>query len=222
MIKDWLKRIYYRVKYKSKGVTIGPGVTLDMNNDLEGYNDLAVDCLVASCRLGLGSYISRNAIVKKTHIGRFSSIGTGVQTCLGRHPSKDFVSTSPAFFSVSNPISLSFVENNVFEEHIYTDSGRKYVVTIGHDVWVGNNALVMDGVTIGNGAIVAAGSVVNKDVPPYAIVGGIPAKLIRYRFTAHEIEFLERICWWDWDLKKIKAHGHLFNNIDVFRQSFSG
>ncbi|WP_281260185.1 CatB-related O-acetyltransferase [Mucilaginibacter yixingensis] len=192
-----------------------------MKNQLEGYNDLAINSLVAGCYVGLGSYISRNAIVKQTLIGRFSSVGTGVQTCLGLHPSKQFVSTSPAFFSLQNPANLFFTKKGIFEEHIYIDAARKYVVSIGNDVWIGNNVLIMDGVTIGNGAIVAAGSVVTKNVPAYAIVGGSPAAFIRSRFIETEVAFLQDICWWDWSLKKIQSYSHLFNDINTFQQVYN-
>lgn len=216
MIKLWLKRNYYRIKYWKKQVSIGPKVELDLNNYFEGFNDLAINSMVTSCYLGMGSYVSRNAIIKKSKVGRFCSIGTGVQSCLGLHPSQAFVSTHPAFFSTQKQAGISFVEKDIFGEHIYIDSEKKYSVQIGHDVWIGNNALIMDGVTIGNGAIIAAGSVITKDVPAYAVYGGIPAKLIRYRFTEQEITKLQQIAWWNWDLEKIRAHSYMFNNLSAF------
>ena len=80
-----------------------------------------------------------------------------------------------------------------FEMYRKTASG--YLVDIGHDVWIGADVKIMDGVSIGNGAVVAAGAVVTKDVPPYAIVGGVPAKIIKYRFTPDQIEFLQQFKW---------------------------
>jgi virginiamycin A acetyltransferase len=79
-------------------------------------------------------------------------------------------------------------------------------IVIGHDVWIGFEAMVMAGVHIGDGAIIAARSIVQKDVPPFTIVGGIPARIIRKRFDDPVIELLQQIKWWDWDIQRIKAH----------------
>ena len=86
---------------------------------------------------------------------------------------------------------------------------------IGHDVWVGQNAAILSGVTIGNGAVVAGFSVVTKDVPPYAIVGGNPARIIRYRFTPDQIAALLRIAWWDWPEAKVREMVTMLNGGDV-------
>lgn len=93
-------------------------------------------------------------------------------------------------------------------------------VEIGNDVWIGANVIILPGVKIGNGAIIAAGAVVSKDVPAYSIVGGVPAKIIKYRFEKNEIESLERICWWDWPIKKIRDNLELFINIEEFISKF--
>jgi tetrahydrodipicolinate N-succinyltransferase len=95
---------------------------------------------------------------------------------------------------------MTFADKNSFDEDQTT--------FIGHDVWIGANAYVKDGVNIGNGAIVAAGSVVTRDVPPFAIVGGVPAKCIRLRFSEEQIDKLLELKWWDWteaDLRKAQA-----------------
>ena len=89
-----------------------------------------------------------------------------------------------------------------------------YILLIGNDVWIGNDVKIMDGVIIGNGAIIATGSIVNKNVKPYEIVGGAPAKHIRYRFSDDKILALEELKWWDKDLMWLERNYHLFNNID--------
>jgi len=104
----------------------------------------------------------------------------------------------------------------VFEQHI---CAKKTV--IGNDVWMGRNATVIAGVSIGDGAVIAAGAVVTKDVPPYAIVGGIPAKIIRYRFAPEQIEALLRIRWWDWDDRTIANRFDDFLDIDSFIRKYS-
>lgn len=116
------------------------------------------------------SYIySKNSVVVNAIIGKFCSIAAGVNIGLGQHP-VEYVSTHPSFYSVSQPIAKTYSGSDLFEPF----KGR---INIGHDVWIGQNVLVMDGLKIGTGAIIAAGAVVTKDVPPYAIVAGVPARL---------------------------------------------
>jgi serine acetyltransferase len=95
-------------------------------------------------------------------------------------------------------------------------------IIIENDVWIGAKATIMSGVRIGNGAIVAAGSVVSKDVPPYAIVAGNPAKVVKYRFSDEQIKKLLSIAWWNWDEQKIKDNAMTMwsNNIDEFIEKF--
>jgi len=218
-MKAWLKRIYYRLTYRRIDVIIGKGVVLNTQNSFEGQNAIGDNAEVATAKIGLGTYISNNSVIRKTIIGRFCSIGSNVQTGLGLHPSTTFVSTHPAFFSTQKQAGFSFVAKDIFKEHIFVDAEQKYVVTIGNDVWIGSNVLIMDGVTIGDGAIVAAGAIVTKNVEPYTIVGGIPAKFIRLRFTQAQIARLLTIKWWEWGLDKIKAKSHLFDSVDSFVDS---
>ena len=93
---------------------------------------------------------------------------------------------------------------------------------IGHDVWIGANALILPEVTIGDGAVIAAGAVVTRDVPPYAIVGGVPARVIRYRFSPEMIDAFLEIKWWDWPLEKIKENFDLFYHPELFCKAFLG
>jgi acyl-[acyl carrier protein]--UDP-N-acetylglucosamine O-acyltransferase len=100
-----------------------------------------------------------------------------------------------------------------FGDAPHADATSRGEIIVGHDVWIGANAVILSGVNIGNGAVVAAGAVVNKDVPPYAVVGGVPAKLIKMRFEPEQIAALEKIQWWNWPLEKIRA------NLDLFYAS---
>lgn len=93
-------------------------------------------------------------------------------------------------------------------------------VSIGNDVWIGANVIILPGVNIGNGAVVAAGAVVSKDVPPYAIVGGVPAKIIKYRFSEKEIEILQRVEWWEWSDRELVNNMELFYNAEMFFEKF--
>ena len=189
---------------------IGPRVKVK-ESTLYGFNAIASGVRLKKVSLGLYSYIAKDTSLVDISIGKFCSIGPGVKNHLGNHPTRTFVSTHPAFYSPNAPTG-AFVDEMLFE-------GYGQNVNIGNDVWIGAESLLMDGITIGNGAIVAARSVVTKDVPPYAIVGGSPAKLIRYRFDEETIELLQESQWWDRDLAWIKDNIHLFHDVQQFAKA---
>ena len=137
-------------------------------------------------------------------IGKYCSIAEGVKFICGEH-STSLVSTYPLGI-------LPFVES-VPE----IDSITKGPIAVGNDVWIGTNAIVLSGVTVGDGAVVAAGAVVTRDVPPYAMVAGVPARVIKMRFTVEQIESLLRIAWWHWPEDRIKANiGLFYSGVDAF------
>lgn len=157
------------------------------------------------------SYITSGSIINSTDIGKFCSIGPRVQIGLSPHPSRTFVSTYPGFYSEDNTgCLLSFRENKIFDDAIPK-------TIIANDVWIGATAIIPGGVHIGTGAIVAAGAVVVKDVPSYAVVGGNPAKVIKYRFSEDQIQSLLRSEWWDWPIEKIRRHLDVFSDIEKFQ-----
>lgn len=202
---------YYKLKYKSLNlksldIRIGTGC------HLEQYVTLYQNVILVNADIGSYTYISGNSSLTNVIIARFCSIGPNVLIGVGMHPTKTFVSTHPSFYSMRGQSSISFADNFYFTE---TSDVR-----IGNDVWIGARAIILDGIKIGDGAIIGAGSVVNKDVPDYAIVGGVPAKLIRYRFSKEQIEFLKHIKWWDKDIDWIRSNYKLFQDIGDFTNHF--
>jgi len=158
--------------------------------------------------MGNYSYISNNSYIINTAIGKFCSIGPRVLIGLGRHPSRTYVSTHPVFYSKSRDIVEPFAVDHEFREYI--------PICIGNDVWIGAGAIVRDGVSIGDGAIVGAGAVVTKDIPPYAVVGGNPARIIRYRFSEDYIRRLLDMKWWDWEISDLRKRSENLSNIEEF------
>ena len=132
----------------------------------------------------------------KLKIGRFCSIACGAKFL--------FTSGNHTMRSLSNyTFPIFFDEWNLDAKNICSAWDNKGDIVLGNDVWVGYEAVIMSGVTIGNGAIIGTRAVVTKDVPPYTIVGGVPAKPIRKRFDDKTIRALENLRWWDWEREKI-------------------
>lgn len=189
-----------------------------INTYFEGKNALHEQVKVIDCNIGLCTYISSNTKLGNTKVGRFCSIADHVCTGFGTHPTKTFVSTFPSFYYDTKNLPISFMKGKqpTFDVWRYADVNQEYLVEIGNDVWIGSHVLIMDGVKIGDGAIVAAGAVVTKNVEPYSIVAGVPARHVKYRFVKEHIEFLLRIKWWNKDLNWIKKHADDFQNIGTF------
>jgi virginiamycin A acetyltransferase len=153
------------------------------------------------------TYVAQNAWMSYTNIGRYSSIGPNFLCGWGIHPT-NAIATSPMFYSTRKQNGFTLVENDKIVE-------RKHI-NIGNDVFIGANVTILDGVKIADGVIIGANSLVNKDIPPYAIVGGCPAKIIKYRFDQEKIDHLLKIKWWDWPYEKIQNIEKSFFDIDNF------
>lgn len=211
----WLKwllaKLWYEFKYRDRNLVIHHMARF-ARSTFGNHNVLYDDAILTDVVLGDFSYVSYRSRLSKVKIGKFTCIGPEVFIGLGMHPSRNFISVHPYFYTNENTQSLTgkgALSFNEFSE-----------VSIGNDVWVGARAVILDGVTIGDGAIVAAGAVVAKDVPPYAVVGGVPAKLIRYRFSTKEIETLEKLAWWDKDPAWLKNNANSFADIPSFMKLF--
>jgi acetyltransferase-like isoleucine patch superfamily enzyme len=208
-VKRRLQNIYSRLKYD---ISIGRGSHVH-KAILESDCKISESSKLMSSTMGRASYIGDNSIISCAKIGRYCSIGNFVNICLGNHPSHDFVSMHPCFYSLNGNSTSSYIKKQLFQEHEFIDEDGKYVCVIGNDVWIGNHVSILDGVTIGDGAIIGTGAVVTHDVEPYSIVGGVPAKVISYRFKKKEIEFLIDLKWWNRDEDWLRENAELFSNV---------
>lgn len=177
---------------------------ISKNLKLEKYVTLGYGSFVLTSFIGKYTYINMYCLIDKNtkSIGRFCSIAHNVKIGFGNHPTK-WVSSHPFTYHKK----YGFINEDInFEEKVTIPS------KIGNDVWIGANSIILAGVTIGDGAIIGANSLVTNDVEPYAIVYGSPAKFQRYRFDNKIIQKLLEIQWWNWDDKKIKENIYSFQN----------
>lgn len=189
------------------------GVRVNFQTQLGGRNSIGRHSVVSGSAIGFASFLGQNCYLPISKIGRYCSISERVRLIAFTHPSSKFVSTHPAFYSQLKQAGFTYVNSEKFVERLFLHSDAEYSLAIGNDVWIGSDVLLMGGITIGDGAIVAAGAVVTKDVLPYEIVGGIPAKKIRSRFSDEEIRYLNRLQWWNKDSQWISANAELFSDV---------
>lgn len=211
---DYAYEFYLQKRFektnRKRHVILSKRSTVDRDCIFEGNN--FVDGELHSCELGYGSYVHKNSVLRNVKVGRFSAIGENVNISLFEHPI-NMVSISPCFYK-HNFTLRSFVEEDYFEDFKCGETG--YSVQIGNDVWIGQGVSIKSGVVIGDGAVIGTGAVVTKDVPPYAIAVGVPAKVVRYRFSDKQIESLLEMKWWEKSCSWLEENGKYFVDIDEF------
>lgn len=174
-----------------QSVMISPHAVLDITTEIaEGVFVGDFACI------GRHTYIQRGSEVLSAKIGNFCSIGTNCHIGMFEHPIENI--------STSSRLYLRMLKNNEFYNDIPAPA------KIGSDVWLGSNSTILGGIVVGDGAVIAAGAVVTRDVPPYAVVAGVPAKIIKYRFKPEKVQELLKIKWWNWEDKKIIQNKTLF------------
>jgi acetyltransferase-like isoleucine patch superfamily enzyme len=203
------------------GVRIGAGTLIDLSTLVEPQVQIGQNCNIASTTIGTGTYVVDGCVLRHTKIGRFCAIADGVRAGTGTHPTHTFVSIHPAFFSTIGQAGFTFSEKNTFDE-MPKVPGSNYAVEIGNDVWIGSGVHILQGIRIGDGAIIGAGAVVTKDVEPYSVNVGVPARNIRYRFSSEQIAFLKELRWWDRDFDWLRANVSHFQDIEQAHRLFGG
>lgn len=168
------------------------------------YTEVAAGCYLDECSMGDYSYIMQNSFVWAAQIGKFANIAAHCRINAPNHPTwraslHHFTYRATDYFAGAE------------QDQSFFEWRRENSVVIGHDVWLGHGATILPGVTIGNGAVIGAGAVVSKNVAPYTIVGGVPAKFIRERFAPTLAERMDALAWWDW------PHDTLFEALTDFR-----
>lgn len=208
-IKQIIKNVYINFTTIGK-LRFYSSCNLSVKSKFEGANKIGQNSFFRG-NIGYGSYIGPNCFLN-ANIGRFTSIAPYVRNNNGIHPyTFPYATTCPMFFSTQKQNGEAFADKMMFDEFAA-------FVEIGNDCWIGENAFLVGGIKIGDGAVVLARAVVTKDVPPYAIVGGIPAKILRYRYDVDTINFLLEFKWWNRDISWFKDNWKFLCNIDGLKE----
>lgn len=195
MLNSFVKKYIQRKKYKYQGILLDRTTRIGTDVQIEGPAYLNIDFISDGVSIGKYTYARKCTCVgENVTIGRYCSIAMHVYIGAYPHPT-NWLSTH--LFQYDTKMFKTQNKEIPFSQ-------KKVHTTIGNDVWIGTNAIIKSGVTIGDGAIIGAGSIVTKDIPAYAIAGGNPAKIIRYRFDEKKIEQLLDLEWWNMSEERLK------------------
>ena len=211
-----LKSIYIKI--------FVPGIHVSVTSEIKSLNLINRPVRIGkstyiSGSIGKYSYIGNNCKLN-ANIGSFCSVANNVKTIEGLHP-LHFVSTSPSFFSTSKQCGSTFATENILND-ISTYENEKVGVLIENDVWIGENVIIKGGIKIGTGSCIGMGAVVIKDVEPYSIVGGCPAKEIRKRFDPETVDLLLKSKWWEENENWLRRNWRIFSDISEFCITIQG
>lgn len=194
------------------GFDIGYNTAVSEDCTLKGENKFGQNCIISRSRFGRATYCVNNVVISNAEVGSYTSIASNVSIGLHSHPTRGYVSTFPGF-------------HHRWGMTPYLDRPCEFNVqsrtNVGSDVWIGDSAIILNGITVGDGAIIGAGAVVTHDVPPYAIVGGVPARILRYRFSREQRVALIKTKWWDWTGDELSIRQEFFHDEKSFFAQFS-
>jgi phosphonate metabolism protein (transferase hexapeptide repeat family) len=199
---------------RNAGRVLGPAPTVHetsriQRSTLGEWTWIGPNCSISESVVGDYTYTAGDVSIIYSEVGKFCSIASHARLNPGNHP-MDRVTQHHMTY---RRVQYGFADS---DDAAFFDWRRAHKVTLGHDVWIGHGAIVLPGVSVGTGAVVGAGAVVTKDVVPYAIVGGVPAKPIRMRFSEATIRKLFRIAWWDWSREMLEERLEELNDLDAF------
>ena len=216
---DIFKKIFCYMKqlcYRLKGNRFGHRVYFNRGTQFENYVNFEGDTKLINCNIGTGIDMGTGNSWSGCKIGRYCVIGENCKNIVGHHPTAFYVAMNSKFY---RPSKNSFVDERLYwDDYKYADKEKKYYNIIGNDVYITSDVILLEGVKVGDGAVITPGSVVTKNVPAYAIVRGNPAKVVTYRFREDDIQFLLKLKWWDREREWIKLHANSFSNIKKLRK----
>lgn len=190
-MKNWIKSIirHFLTKRRFVNAVVYSGAEVSSNSMLEDNVVIFNNTSIINSEVSASSYIQKNSVIVNTNIGKYCSIASNVYIGSAEHPTH-FISTSPIFYDNEQPLPAFFVDRQLNDQTIHQ-------TVIGNDVWIGQGVIIKSGINIGTGAIIGAGAVVVKDVAPYSIVVGVPAKHIKWRFDEIIRHSLLDSKWWE-------------------------
>lgn len=193
--------------------TVHPSARIHASQ-LGEWTDIGPNCAIVESTVGDYTYAAGDVSIIYSRVGKFCSIASHVRLNPGNHPMHRVTQHHMTY----RRRMFGFADS---DDEEFFEWRRAHPVTIGHDVWIGHGAIIMPGVTIGDGAVIGSGAVVTKDVAPYLIVGGVPAKPIRERFPRAVAEQVQAIAWWDWPRELLAARFADLNDLDRFLSLYS-
>jgi acetyltransferase-like isoleucine patch superfamily enzyme len=205
-IKNLYRKIFYLIKFPNS--ILYDGVKICKTSKVSYKTVLFDNVTLNHSVIGDYTYVQKNSNIYNAEIGNYCSIASNVQIGLGFHP-LNFLSTSPIFYDNSQPLPEFFTNTQL-------ESDALSKIIIGSDVWIGYSSIIKSGISIGVGSVIGAGSVVTRDVPPYSIVVGVPAKVIKYRFDPDLIQDLLKSEWWEVDRGILKQLKETYSNPRKF------
>jgi len=215
-IPSWFRRFFARAALRRRYEFVDLGSNFDhlitKNYKFGKGCRLGGPVYISGSEVGDHTYIEVGCRISAANIGKFCAIAPYSLVGLAEHPTRKFVSIHPIFYRHIPEFGYDLVDNDRHQEIT-----RTY---IGNDVWIGAGVCIRGGVTVGDGAVIGAGAVVTGDVPPYAVYGGVPAQMIRYRFGRNVIAFLLDFRWWDRDMEWLRQNIAKLEDVEGFAREF--